>query len=176
MSTDIVLLSLINWTESLLTAILNATTEATFNEAFDAFLSQDVHITVNGKHVTREQYKKQLSSEKWTERTSDPASVAFEGAVEVPADKNEPISNGVVGLFYKATIYGRFFILGAPSASTVNSSLNVVIAQDKSIPAPVYPPGVRGDFDDRRVTVLNQVVTDQANPIVLPKPLAENSA
>ncbi|KAF7342432.1 hypothetical protein MVEN_01832400 [Mycena venus] len=88
------------WAEYHLSSILKATTQNEFNDAFDAFLSMKATITVNGRHLSREEYKKMLQGEKVLESG---ASVDFRSAVDVPADGNS-VQTGVVGLFYTATI------------------------------------------------------------------------
>ncbi|KAL4245425.1 hypothetical protein ABKN59_009463 [Abortiporus biennis] len=164
MSTDIVLPSLTNWSKQHLTAIFQATDQQTFDNAFDAFIAQNVSITVNGQHMTRDQYKKMLQGEKFEEAG---ASVSFAGVVEVPKDPKNPVLAGTVGLFYNATISEKLLVFGAPESSTINSSLNIVVIQDPTIEKP-HLPGRGGFFDPRRVSVLNQVNVDRHNPISLP--------
>jgi len=164
MASNIVLPNLTNWTKQHLTTIFQATAQADFNAAFDAFIAQDVSITVNGQSTSRDDYKQQLSSGKGVEQS---ASVNFLGAVEVPADSTQPVLAGTVGTFFNAIIDEKFLVFGAPESNTVTSALNVVIAQDKSIQPPKLP-GRGGFFDPRRVTVLNQVTIDTPNPIVPP--------
>jgi predicted benzoate:H+ symporter BenE len=48
MTANIVLPSLASWTQSHITALYQATSQTTFNEALDAFLAKDAKITVNG--------------------------------------------------------------------------------------------------------------------------------
>ncbi|KAH9936906.1 hypothetical protein B0H21DRAFT_825469 [Amylocystis lapponica] len=165
MSSRIVLPSLPNWTEQRLTAIFRATNPADFDAAFDAFVAPDAHITVNGKPLSHAQYKQRFASEKLEERAQDPAQVAFSGTVAAPATANESGGVGAVGAFYKATIFGRFFVFGGPTSSTVSASLNLVVADDMTLHAPRLPGG---DFDGRRATVVNEVSVDNATPITLP--------
>lgn len=89
MSANIVLPSLTNWTEGHLSSILKATTEADFDNAFDAFISKHANITVNGHHFSRDQYRQQLMGESAVNKES--ASVKFDGIVEVPTDKEFPV-------------------------------------------------------------------------------------
>ncbi|OCH92814.1 hypothetical protein OBBRIDRAFT_402393 [Obba rivulosa] len=164
MTANIVLPSLTNWAEQHVQAIFNATTQSDFDSAFDNFLAQNAKITVNGKHISRDQYKTRLQAENPIEVQ---VSLTFDGAVEVPTNQNEPINAGTVGLFYNAEVPGRFFVFGARQTSALHSSLNLVIEQDKSIKPPTTI-GKGGDFDPRRVSVLNEVALEQANPIVPP--------
>jgi len=166
MSTAIVLPNLTNWAQQHLTTLLQATSQDDFNAAFDAFIAQDVAITVNGQTLTRDQYKQQISGEKFAEAG---ATVNFVGTVEVPTDPTQPVLAGSVGLFFNATIDEKFLVLGAPESSTINSSLNIVVIQDKTIPPPNLP-GRGGFFDPRRVSVLDQVNVDKPNPVSLPTP------
>ncbi|KAI0920222.1 hypothetical protein AcW1_002025 [Taiwanofungus camphoratus] len=153
-----VVFSLTDWTENSISAIIQATSQAQLDSAFDAFIAKDAHITVNGKHVSRAQYKERFQSEKSTESS---ANVSFTGAVEVPKDENHPTNAGSVGLLYKATVFGKLFVFGSRTASTINSSLNVVIVEE-------HPGGQFNLGSSRRVTVLNEVVTDQVDPVVPP--------
>lgn len=73
--------------ENNLKAIYQATKQKAFDDAFDAFFAQDVDITVNGRKISREEYKQQLWNEKHDERS---ASVKFPGVVEVPVDPKQP--------------------------------------------------------------------------------------
>ncbi|KAJ7468719.1 hypothetical protein FB451DRAFT_1560410 [Mycena latifolia] len=157
MTSAIVLPPLRTWAEQHLSSIIKATTQTAFDSAFDAFLSKNATVTVNGKHISRDAYKKQLQGEGFDEAG---AIVTFGGAVEVPTDQSNPIQAGVVGLFYTAVISEAIVIRDAPVQSTVTSSLNLVIEEDKSLSPPHFPPGVRGFFDGRRVSVLNQIIVD----------------
>lgn len=86
MTANIVLPTLTNWAETHLTNIFTATAQSDFDAAFDAFISQNVHITLNGKALTRAQYKAQLQAGKFEESG---AQVLFLGAVEVPKDTTQ---------------------------------------------------------------------------------------
>jgi hypothetical protein len=164
-----VLPSLTDWAEGHLSAILTSTTEADFDNAFDAFLSTNAHISVNGKQLSRDQYKQQLLGESAVNKES--ASVQFNGTVEVPTDAEQPVDAGLVGIFFVNTIILKFLVFGAHAESRVTSSLNVFIEQDKSLPQPPVSP-IIGVFDGRRVTTLNQVFTEKPVPITRPGPPA----
>jgi len=163
---DIVLPPLTTWAEERLRAIFNAEGKAQLTEAFDAFVAPHAHITVNGASLSRAQYLARFANEEAAERSQDPAQVSFSGAVASPSTANQSGGVGTAGLFYKATIFGRFFVFGAPNASTVTGSLNIVVAEDKSLKPPTIGRG--GGFDARRVVTLNEVSTDEAVPITLP--------
>ncbi|KAJ7145732.1 hypothetical protein C8R44DRAFT_655656 [Mycena epipterygia] len=162
MAVNIVLPPLRTWAEQHLSSIIKATTQTAFDAAFDGFLSESATVTVNGKDVSRDEYKKQLQGEGFDEAGAE---VTFSGAVEVPADQNslDSIQAGVVGLFYTATISENIVIRDAPIQSQVTSSLNLVIEEDKSLTPPHLPDGIRGFFDGRRVSVLNQIILDTHN-------------
>jgi hypothetical protein len=85
MSVNIVLPPLRSWAEQHLSSIIKATTQTAFDSAFEAFLSKHATITVNGKNVSRDEYKKQLRGEGFDEAG---AIVQFGGAVEVPSENN----------------------------------------------------------------------------------------
>ncbi|GBE77642.1 hypothetical protein BKA93DRAFT_825402 [Sparassis latifolia] len=158
--------SLSQWTQEHLKAVLDAASEEAFHTAFDAFISKHVHINVNGKHITREQYKQLLLGEKTFGTTAAPCTLLFEAVVEVPADSSHPAMAGTVGLFYEAVVTGRYVVLGVPNTSTIRSSLNIVITPDTSL----AHEGTGYTLDTRRVSHLNEVVVDEENPMVHPKP------
>lgn len=92
MTTAIVLPPLTTWVEDHLTAILTATTEAGFDAAFDAFVSEHhTHVTVNGQRVSRDDYKKKLLDESAVGPLKASASVVYGGVVSVSTDKEQPI-------------------------------------------------------------------------------------
>lgn len=133
------------WTENHITAIYKATNLADFDKAFDAFISKDAQITLNGRKLTREEYKLQLVGETFAEKS---ANVSFLGAVDVPEKVIGLTQTGTVGVFFQATVFGRLLFRGAPVTSTVNASLNATVAAGKS---------------GTTVTVLNEVVVDHVN-------------
>ncbi|KAJ7062295.1 hypothetical protein C8F01DRAFT_127712, partial [Mycena amicta] len=96
------------WAQQHLTAVLKATTQSAFNTAFDAFIAKDASITVNGKHVTRDAYKRTL--EGFEDRSVD---VKFNEMVEVPTSPNT-IEAGVVGLFYSEHINQKPLVHDVP--------------------------------------------------------------
>ncbi|CAK5270961.1 unnamed protein product [Mycena citricolor] len=161
MSTAIVLPPLKQWAQQHLSSILKATTDVSFNEAFDAFISKNASISLNGKSVSREAYKAQLQAEQFDEAGAD---VQFGGAVDVPSST---IESGVVGLFYTATIAENLRIRDAPIENVITSSLNLVIEEDKSLTPPHFPAGIHGFFGKspvsaygRRVSVVNQILVN----------------
>lgn len=129
------------WTENHITAIYKATNRADFDKAFDEFIDKNAQITLNGRKIGREEYKLQLVGEKFFERSAD---VSFVGSVQregkivdyiqVSGLLSRAVSylipyefkTGDVGVFFKATVFGRLFYRGAPVSSTVNSSINAV--------------------------------------------------
>ncbi|KAI0669033.1 hypothetical protein C8Q78DRAFT_1080891 [Trametes maxima] len=167
MSVAIVLPDLPTWVQQHITTLYSATTPEQFNQAFDAFVSEHATIRVNGKHLSRAQYKKLLFGEE-RQGTDTSANVTFNGVVSVPVEDDvNAIGTGSVGVLFKAVLFGRLFVFAARESSTVNSSLNVVVTED--IPRPHLPHGIRGDFDGRRVTVIDEVLTDEPNKIVPPR-------
>ncbi len=81
----IVASSLSDWAEAHIKAIFQATKQEAFDEAFEAFFAKHTEITVNGKKISRAQYKEQIGNEKGQEVS---ATVHFPGVVEVPASSN----------------------------------------------------------------------------------------
>jgi len=161
----IVLPPLTEWAKWHLSSILKATTQVDFDEAFDSFVAKDVTVILNGARISRDELKRQWQGEEFDEAS---ATVTFSGAVEVPANKDEPVLAGFVGVFYTATIDEHIIVRDVPVERIITASLNVTIEQDKSLHRPTGP--VKGFFDGRRVTKLNQVVVDNPVPIVLPQP------
>ncbi|KZT05090.1 uncharacterized protein LAESUDRAFT_715133 [Laetiporus sulphureus 93-53] len=147
----IIPVALTDWVEQGIKNIYTATTENALNAALDAFLKRDARLTVNGKAVTPQQYAALLRSEKAGELS---ASVKFDSVVAVPVTSDESVpQTGSVGAFYEATITTHLIKI-----SHVQSSLNVVVVEDEKL---------KGQYDPRRVSLLNQVVLDTV-PIVQP--------
>ena len=94
MSTDVVLPSLSNWTENLITAIYNATSAQTAN-VLDSFLSKYAVIRFNGKDISRDDLIKELQGENLLEVE---VSIKFLGIVEVSDNKDVPLD--VIGLYF----------------------------------------------------------------------------
>lgn len=90
MTANIVLPNLTNWAEQHLQSIWNATSQSDFDSAFNNFVAENATITVNGNHVSRDQYKQRLLGENPIEAK---VQLTFNGAVEVP--KNQDGSNDV---------------------------------------------------------------------------------
>ncbi|KAI0705970.1 hypothetical protein C8T65DRAFT_577417 [Cerioporus squamosus] len=184
MSSNIVLPDLPNWVQQRVTALYSAKTAEDFSAAFDAFISQNVSIKVNGKPTSRAQYKQMIQGE-ITEDVG--AQVSFNGIVSVPSDDKDlrAIGTGSVGALFDAEVFGKFFVFGAPQANTVSSSLNVLyvsfVVKLRSLADPVllssviqdpslhhHQVGRGGAFDGRRVSELDEVLTDVPNKITPP--------
>ncbi|GBE77643.1 hypothetical protein SCP_0105230 [Sparassis crispa] len=162
--------SITQWAEEHLRAIFNAVSEDVYDNAFDAFISKHVHVTVNGRYLSREHYKRLLRFEKIFDLAAAPAELSFEGVVEAPADEDHPTNAGTVGLLYKAVVASKDTTSRAPTSDTVHSSLNVVIILDNLL----VPPPI-GYFDPRRVSHLSEVVVvDQENPVIMPSLLSSS--
>ncbi|KAJ6530641.1 hypothetical protein B0H19DRAFT_1191682 [Mycena capillaripes] len=156
MSANIVLPPLKAWAEQHLSSIIKATTYTALDSAFDAFLSQHAKITLNGKHISRDEYQKELHGAGFDEAG---ALVQFSGVVEVPS-QSHPNQAGLVGLFCTATIGENLVVRDGPIVRQIISSLNLVIEEDKSLTPPHFANGVHGFFDGRRVSALNQIILD----------------
>ncbi|EGN98673.1 hypothetical protein SERLA73DRAFT_181249 [Serpula lacrymans var. lacrymans S7.3] len=161
MSANIVLPTLTALTQSRVTSLLTSTTASEFGDVFDSFFDREVNITVNGKHLSRQQYKEQLLSQSAVNKRS--ATVNVSGELEVKDTDGE--LSGLVGIFYTAIVNLEPLVGGAPAQTKLTSSLNVIIKP--TAPRPPQPPHVRGYFDPRRVVTLNQVYTDQPVPFHL---------
>ncbi|KAJ7475061.1 hypothetical protein FB451DRAFT_1247409 [Mycena latifolia] len=156
MTAHIVLPPLKNWAEDHLSAIIKAETQAVVDEAVETFLAKDATFTVNGKRVSRDEYKNQLRGP-----LEQSATVKFSDAVEVPADKSHPSQAGSIGLFYTAVIVEGIHVHGAPVLDNVTSSVNLVIKEDKSLTPPHVGHG--GLFDGRRVFEVNQIIASKTS-------------
>ncbi|PSR76824.1 hypothetical protein PHLCEN_2v8205 [Hermanssonia centrifuga] len=161
MSSIPLLPNLSTWAQNRLTAIFQATTQDDFDLAYENFVAKQVHITVNGKHVSRADYKTQLWQEKGLESGAE---VSYPGTVEVPGTDGE--LSGLVGLFLQATVAEKLLVFGAPETKSVNSSYNLTIALDSTLQHPGGP--INHHADDRRVSVLNKVSVGKQDPIVPP--------
>ena len=75
-----VLLTLDSWVQQHITTVYSAKTVDDFNTAFDAFMSQNVIIKVNGKPMSRDQYKTLIMGEI---KNDDGADISFNGIVTV---------------------------------------------------------------------------------------------
>lgn len=74
-------LTLIDWAESRITALFQATNVPDFDNAVSAYLAKDVKlIIVNGEKLTREEYVARLHTSR---EVFDGATVSYIGAVEV---------------------------------------------------------------------------------------------
>lgn len=83
----VILPPLATWAQQRITAILQSTTSEALEAALSNFLTRNANITVNGVHLSRDQWIKQLRN---TEALEESASVSYNGSVEVPANKSEP--------------------------------------------------------------------------------------
>ena len=84
-----VLLTLDSWVQQHITTVYSAKTADDFNTAFDAFISQNVVIKVNGKPMSRDQYKKLVMGEITGDFSAD---ISFNGIVSVPdVTKDRPL-------------------------------------------------------------------------------------
>ncbi|KAJ3860520.1 hypothetical protein EV359DRAFT_48976 [Lentinula novae-zelandiae] len=157
----IVLPQLGPWAESHIQTITQATTQESFNEAFDAFVTKDeshLEITFNGVSVTRDEYKARLKGEAFDEAG---ASVQFNRIATVPGKDGNFIGEG--GIFYTAIIAEGIVIRDAPVERRITSSINVSVKNDPTIHKPATLPGIRGFFDPRRAFKINQVVANVPN-------------
>jgi len=102
--------------------------------------------------------------------------------------------SGLVGLFYTALSDSKFLVLGAPSESRASSSLNLMYVvrfppwrpheHRLSDPGSIEPteknpqhpkPPIRGYFDPRRVTSVNQVVAETTYHVAIPHASVANA-
>ena len=81
-----VVVDLITYIQNGYTALLSAKSIEDFNESFNGLFSSNVNVTLNGKHISREEYSKQLSALNLSKGASGQIfnSIKFEGTLEVP--------------------------------------------------------------------------------------------
>ena len=92
MSTAIVLPTLSAWAASHLSVLLQSKTQAAFNAAFDAMFVHNLDAIVNGKHVTRDQYKELLLEQSGAAPLEADAIVQIEGQTEVLGNQGQLVS------------------------------------------------------------------------------------
>jgi len=148
------------WAKYHLTQLTTATSADDFAARGCAFLARQVNITMNGVHVSPALY-----AEQWGAAVGLKGSISFAGAVETPQVRIPMTQNaGLVGLLYDA-----IFVPSEPSAVhgtgalgriSVTSSINVIIADDKNLPASA--------LDRRRVVSINQVLIDKDDALTFP--------
>ncbi|KLO11635.1 hypothetical protein SCHPADRAFT_891398 [Schizopora paradoxa] len=156
MTSDIVLPPTPTWAQERITAIYQAKSGDDFTNAFDAFVSKNVQsIVFNGQTLTRDQYKSQISGEKFLETS---ATVTFSGTVDSPVS-GASSPQDFVGLSFKASVVESIRVHDAAQEHTVQSTIIIEVQSDPSIPVP--KPPIRGDVDTRRVFKLTQVLVDQ---------------
>lgn len=150
------------WASSRLNALLTSKTSDRFDRIFEATFAQNVDVVVNGKSLTRDEYKKLLlaQSEAGPLGTTN---VQIEG--ETVFTPSQDRSGGFVGIFY--TTVGtskRFFVLGAPATYKTVSSINLTV--ESTVP---YPPVRFRYFDSRRITAVNQVLSASSLIVSFPR-------
>ena len=89
MTSNIVLPPLPKFVQQRITALYSAKTPADFDDAFDAFVAEDARITLNGKHVSRNTYKKMIKGEISNDAGAE---VTFQGVVSVDADADKDLN------------------------------------------------------------------------------------
>jgi len=92
MSTAIVLPTLSAWAASHLSALLQSKTQSAFNATFDATFASKLDAIVNGKHLSRDQYKQVLLEQSGAAPLEADASVQIEGQTEVSGDQGQLVN------------------------------------------------------------------------------------
>lgn len=88
MSPSTIFPSLAVWAQNGIAALYQATSQSTFINALDAFLAQNVNITVNGMLISRANFSNQIQFNHFDEIN---AIVKFIGTVEVPTNESQPL-------------------------------------------------------------------------------------
>ena len=81
-----IILLLPDWVQQHHTTLYAAKTDDDFNRAFDAFVATNARITLNGKAISRDEYKKTIRGETQSETS---ATVTFNDVVSVPDPKSD---------------------------------------------------------------------------------------
>jgi len=147
-------IKLTDWAHNQINTMMQATSKD-FDQAFDNFVASNVHVTLNGKHVSRDAYKKALKDE----MTGDvSASVKFLGSVEMPTQNTSP-EDGTAGIFYSTTMQFDPKLQGLRQSVTENSSMNMIV---KNQPVVKPTPGKISTADMRRAFTINHVQAIQS--------------
>ncbi|KAI5986517.1 hypothetical protein EDD15DRAFT_2389863 [Pisolithus albus] len=158
MSTAIVLPTLSAWAASHLSALLQSKTEADFDRAFEATFAQRLDVVVNAKRLTRDEFKKSLLEQSGAAPGEASASVQIEAQTELAGNQGQ--LSGLVGLFYSVIADSKYLVFGAPTENRTNSSINLQwVPFSYRVPPTLH---IRSYFDPRRVTTVNQIVSENA--------------
>ncbi|EKM52787.1 uncharacterized protein PHACADRAFT_211999 [Phanerochaete carnosa HHB-10118-sp] len=149
-----VVLTLGSWAQQHMQEMMTAKSKDNFDKAFDAMVAPQATVTVNGQHMTREQYRKMMWNDEANEATG---SITFRATVEVPKAPKKIIQTGEVGMFFEANLRRKPLMFD----SNIRSSLNMRRGY-------TAPPGDKL-ADGRRATSVNQVMTDHTTSIILDK-------
>ncbi|KJA26507.1 hypothetical protein HYPSUDRAFT_198799 [Hypholoma sublateritium FD-334 SS-4] len=143
---------LASWTEERTNALVSAETNASVQNAVDAFFSKNISIYVNGESFTRSDFVRDLQLSLIGRISSD---AIYYSIIQVPTDPKDPVTAGWVGAFFNSRAYY------SNRTQTHNISENILIQQDPSIPvpSPIDHDEIRVYFDRRRVMSINRVVT-----------------
>lgn len=104
MASNIVLPDLPTWVQRRITTLYSAKSADDFGGAFDAFVSENAKITVNGKSVSRDEYKKMIQGEIIADAGAE---VTFNGLVSVPSEDKDLHAIGVRFFHYVKLIIQR---------------------------------------------------------------------
>ncbi|KAJ7749481.1 hypothetical protein B0H16DRAFT_1551557 [Mycena metata] len=121
------------WAENRLTPVVTATNATQLADAFAAFLSPDVSITLNGVATSSAAYQATRTKRGF----SGTSTIQYLGSIAVPGKTNTS-EEGTVCLYFNNIING----------TTVTSGMNLVIRPDASM----------NGSDTRLVQVLDQVL------------------
>ncbi|EIW83967.1 hypothetical protein CONPUDRAFT_142457 [Coniophora puteana RWD-64-598 SS2] len=161
-----VLPPLASWVKSQLSTVIQARSKQDALAAFDKAFASPVNATVNGKHLSREQYLQQVFP-LWTYLAPAAATVTFK---DDTAGEDAQQTDGTVGLFYTATFSSGPLVFDTPSiVHNVSSSINVLVEptqhRDNNNPNEF--------FDPRRIVSVNQVFNITTMPVKETPPTAQ---
>ncbi|KAI6108080.1 hypothetical protein F5141DRAFT_1120613 [Pisolithus sp. B1] len=143
------------WASSRLNSLLKSKTSDRFDRIFDATFAQNVDVVLNGKSLTRDEYKKVL----FAQSEAGPLGTAD---VQIEGETTVTLSQDRSGGFAVGTSK-RIFVLGAPARYKVVSSINLTV--NSTVP---YPLTRLRYYDPRRITAVNQVLPPRSLIVSFP--------
>lgn len=160
--------TLISWAEHSLKHLYAAASQVDFDDAIDAFLSENCDFTLNGKRRSRDEYKSYLKAEKSDETWCQ---MQFRDASEKPLDFSHPREAGSVDITFEALLNiqpkdGDTLNIH-PEHRDISTTIRMVILQDDSARSDHLP--CRGACCDyRRVCKLEEITSNVVKPGFVP--------
>ncbi|KAI5989410.1 hypothetical protein F5J12DRAFT_915843 [Pisolithus orientalis] len=149
------------WASSRLNSLLRSETTDRFNRIFDVTFAQDLEVVLNGKTLTRDEYKKVLLGQSGA-GSSAIKDVQIEGETVVNPIPPEDRLGGFVGMFYTITSTSkRFFVFGVPARQKDVSSVNLTVKSTADTRLRYLDP--------RRIAEVNQILQPRTFIVSFPR-------